>query len=393
MKRAMRVSAWGSIADQGAVLHEGATHVRVVKLSQKPDEWAKPNKYARITCDLGTPASLLAGWLPSNLKHAMASVSYRHKDVNIRCYVSPDPVGLGELFVRMQSEPTIAFFSDDACASLPVYDEAGQLGLQYFNLDISSCDASCSEAVAHSLLDAVPSEVRAIAETLVAQLRAPCSLGFGSGRMLFRPKTIFEYSGSVLTTALNDVAMAAIAVHVADTWKPCSRGRSPAQLARVLRLSGWTLDVEACPSIEHVQFLKHSPAVDEFGQMGAVLNLGVLLRAIGRVRYDLPGRGDLRKRAYEHMCGVLRGFEPGGRHPLLEALQRNYPPGRQRIVPFYGYDYEGSSRTYPFRSLATRYSLDIPELEELEQLLSVAGFGDVVNCHASRVIMMRDYGY
>lgn len=365
----------------------------MVKLKQKPHEFAKPGKYARITCDLGTPASIRAGWLPEAVKHAMADTPVDVRGVHIRFIESPDPKGVSECFQTMLRQPSWFFFSDDATVSLPVLDADGVVRLAFFNVDISGCDASCSPHVVGLLERCTPLGEEVHMQCLIDQLSAPCSLGRGAERMLFKPHTIFEYSGSVLTTALNNCAMMTAAIFCAESWPTPPRTSSVEQLQALLRASGWECSVEGCSSFEDVQFLKQSPVRRPDGRWGAMLNLGVVLRAVGQCRYDLPGRGSLRDRAIAHNSAVIRGMLPGGRNPVIDTYYKKFSVEAEAREAFYGFPRSGVGPEFDSMSMCRRYSVELHELEHFLDVLRESDVGDVIDTPFSRKVLARDYGY
>ena len=70
-----------------------------------------------------------------------------------------------------------------------------------------------------------------------------------------------------------------------------------------------------------MQFLKHSPVFDVDGKIRAVLNIGVLLRASGVSKGDLPGRGDLRLRAQAFQGALLQGMYPRMHTPMIDNMK------------------------------------------------------------------------
>lgn len=392
MKRALRRAAWADLGDMGAQIDPKRLHVSKVQLKQKPHEYAKPGKYARITCDLGCPASLRAGWLPEAIKHAMADCDLVVNGVLIKFVKSPDPAHIGDLFRQMRLRPVHYYFSDDATLALPVVVD-GVTTIRWFNVDISGCDASCSEFVADMLESCVPAEEAEHMRCLIKQLTLPCALGYGPGRMLFRPKKIFEYSGSVLTTALNNCAAVATAAWTAEKWPTPDFADADRVLRDLLAESGWECTVESCEEFEDVQFLKQSPARRVDGGWGSVLNIGVLLRAVGQCRFDLPGRGSLEERASAHTSAVVRGMLPGGRHPVIDAYCRKFDVGSGTVEAYYGFPQTGVGPRFDLASVCRRYRVSCADASVFLDCLEHAGFGDLIDTHFSRTVLARDYGY
>lgn len=387
-KRALRRATWAAMGDSGRRGAIGETHCKRVQLCQKPDEWGKPGKYARITCDLGTPASLRAGWLAEDLKTAMLNTRLCVGGGEIAFVKTGTPLSLGSAFKEMYANVRWFGHSDDAVVSLRRRDG----GLVYFNLDISGCDSSQGEAVLWGLRACVPEGLREHFDCLAEQLRLPCRLGYGREAMIFRPVDCFEYSGSVLTTAMNTFASFASALHVLRAAPEFDTDDAAEQwLKDRLATSGWAWDVQRCRDFWDLQFLKHSPVRFESGELTAMLNLGVILRAFGQTRGDLPGSGDLFQRAVGFNSGLVRGFAPGGNHELYRVLKEKFCAEVDPISRYWYEGLKGETARISTASLLRRYRLSLSSWDDLIDAVRSSHVGDVVNCAASRVILHVDY--
>lgn len=359
----------------------------------KPEEFGKPGKCGRITIDLGVGASLRAGWLVDILKDVWASTDYVYRGVRFVFVKSPDLSVLTHWFERMQRESICLFFSDDACVSLRTSE-----GMLYFNLDISACDSSNGPAVFRFLRNFIPRDLRVHLEPLLRQCQLPVHIGYGSEKLIFAPVDYFEYSGSVLTTTLNNTAVCAILFHLLGGYD-CSDSSDGVRDGVLSRVStcGWSVTIEWCDVYEKLQFLKCSPCFTVEGSVRAVLNLGVILRSMGQKSGDLPGRGDIRKRIRAFMCGWVSGLRHVGLHPLLETLQVIFPPTGQKFYNSNAIErLESGGVSNPrldVGSLMRRYDSDPAELDQLCNALSVAA-GEPVGIHlpVTDKILMVDYG-
>lgn len=395
-KRALRRSAYANLCEQSREASVadnfmgGPFHPPFVQLNMKPLEWAKPGKNARVVCDLTTEASLRGGWFISVLKEAMAGLEDVCRGARIVFVESPDMDVLSYWFSRMRFGDVSLYFSDDSAFSLSCTD-----GMLWFNADIASCDSSNGPALFESLEGFVPDIHRHTMAAMVEQCSMPCRLGVGSRTLRFRPVRYFEYSGSLLTTVLNNIASRTIAAlifrfRVHDTVAATRRW-----LESFVSTLPWSVTCEFCSRFEEIQFLKCSPAYSIDRSIVSVLNLGVILRALGQCSYDLPGRGSQEVRAYEFNSALVRGMVYAGDHSLLRVLRRKFVSSKvdvrynSRIVEFMR---SSGNKEVADDSLCARYGLEISHMHDLCSLLCVAEFGDVIDCHASRVIMAKDYG-
>lgn len=306
---------------------------------------------------------------------------------------SPDLAVLSKWFKRMESESICLFFSDDACVSLRTSE-----GMLYFNLDISACDSSNGPGVFETLRELVPTQLHVHLEPLIAQCQLPLHLGYGKEKLIFKPVDYFEYSGSVLTTTLNNIAVSGILAHILATFDPSmTRAAARAELEARLATCGWSCTTEWCEHLEDLQFLKCSPCHTVDGGLRAALNLGVILRSMGQKSGDLPGRGDIGKRAYNFMCGWVAGLRHAGLSELLEVLQECFPPTGQVFYNSNAIErLESGGISNPRLcsvSLMRRYSSTPGELRQLCECIRMAGDSTVgIHLPVTDKIMMKDYG-
>jgi len=296
---------------------------------------------------------------------------------------------LSDLFGRMEHETLALCHSDDMSASLVT--KSYKL---YFNIDISSCDSSTSLGIFELLLSMVPADHRMHVDRLVEQCRLPCVIGYGEGKMKFKPKIIFEYSGSLLTTLLNTISSFLIMLYVFRFREYESRADAIRIIKDSLYNCGWKCSLEIVDRFEKVQFLKCSPARSVTGRVVSCLNLGVLVRAYGQKTFDLPGRGDLSVRISKFMRAWTMGLRFAGNHVITDMLRAKHVPqgpaaynsnAIERLEDGVG-DYISSY------SLCERYDLSLYELEELVSLWNSADIGYTMECSASNKILMLDYG-
>lgn len=326
------------------------------------------------------------------VKTAWSETTARIGGVRFVFIKSPDLKKLSYWFKKMLHESVFMFFSDDACCSLKT-----GTGMLFFNLDISACDSSNGPAVFEALRELVPHSELAHLESLIRQCQADLRVGYGSEKLLFRPVDYFEYSGSVLTTTLNNVAVSSILASVVEKLDlRCSRDRVLSDFQGALDNCGWECTVELCDVYEKLQFLKCSPCRTVDGDIRAVLNLGVILRSMGQKTGDLPGRGPLSERAEKFMCGWVAGLRHAGLHPLLETLQEKWKPTGQ---VFYNSDAierlesggVSNPRICPI-SLMRRYDCHVADLEALCTAIRVSSGTCGIHLPVTDAILGLDYG-
>lgn len=352
---------------------------------------AKPGKPNRVTVDLSPECSVRAGWLVDVLKDVMALDSVFVGEASVSFVKSPDVDTLSAHFSEMFGNTHAVYFSDDSCVSIKCSD-----GMLWLNLDISACDASNGPAVFNSLYQLCPEHYHHHLTQLINQCKLPISIGRGSKKLLFKPKEVFEYSGSVLTTLLNNVASLAIVLRVLGSvhGKLLAKAEARALVELSLEECGWKCTAEWCDVFEKLQFLKHSPCFTRSFNIRAVLNLGVILRASGRIDGDLPGRGDWRARAYVFMCEWVSGLSHAGNSMLLRSFRKAFPPSRN--VLFLNYIVSmmtgGSDEELMESSLCRRYGISLHEMEDLCDYVANSRCGMSIACAASKAILELDYG-
>lgn len=361
-----------------------------VLVKMKREEHAKDGKYPRTIGDLGVAASLQGFRLTEMLKSAQSSEELHYMGGRIIFIKSPQPEVLREAFEELVN-PTGTFayvyFSDDACLAHHRPD-----GVRICNMDISSCDTSHGPSVFQTLIDLMPLGAREQMEKLVRQCSLPVriqSLASKTERLKLLSREPTLYSGSTITTAINNVANVAIAV-------ACAQDGFRDVVASARRV-GYIVTVEEAEQPEDIQFLKCSPVYDVRGRLQPVLNLGVLLRLSGACKGDLPGRGDWRPRASAFQASLLRGYMPGMENAMIDSM-------RSRFYPYTNPSYDAPAASLyehkmkgdtPFRvdnaNLTRRYKLDPVEEAEVNRFFSGATIGTTSGGTGLSKILMKDY--
>lgn len=318
-KRLLRMAAFKDMEEDGFYSSDVWLHQCVGKI--KTSEWAKPGKIPRMIGDLGVHASLEGAWVTQTLKEMYGSLQYIQGH-RIRIVLKADVQVLAEVFREAVQPPTkyfFSFFSDDGIITL--FDKKGKL--RYYLTDISSCDTS-HHSVFNSLEDSAPAFLKPGIKRVIGQLKKPLVIRcVHSPRLkvklkLVDPDDTALYSGSTITTVLNDHGSVCIASAIIT-----ANAEEPDEIIAAARNAGYILDVTEVFHESELQFLKHSPVRATDGTLHAVLNPGVFLRASGTCRGDLPGRRCIFKRAALFQFALLQGMYPRLANPFIDQCRRS----------------------------------------------------------------------
>lgn len=403
------------------IIHADNENMTKVVEAKVKREFAKQGKVPRlyVTYDAGC---MYANELPEYAKICLDGVrTFEHNGVrvHVNIFAKPTTPGLVEALrvaigcMSRRDEVYILIYSDDSVWT-------GNLnGVDFaFNVDISSCDSGNKGGVFGLIFMLLSRFNPALALGLISQcskdikLRNPedpeevCSIVMGS---------LFEGSGTVLTTILNHVAMymvAQAAVVILGNGKKVSCWQEVSSLVSLSGVAfGHVLSVEAamgpqgfCP--EKIQFLKRSPLRLTSGEYVPVLNYGCIFRSFGSVEGDLTAdmvgmsvvefaqlsssdRGDL------FLSGVVAGLVNEPSSVVLTALRRRFSklpgsraPGGWGSVPSKAFSLQSSDvladapsalvgEQVCMESLCLRYGVDP------EQLLALAG--KISDCRIGRI--------
>jgi len=232
---------------------------------------------------------------------------------------------------------------------------------------------------------------------LVKQCQAPLKLRSVLDRkhiVTLIPREPKLYSGSVITTATNNIANVSIGMSIADLDEI-----RPELIEGAAKRAGYL--VTGCtplPFFEKVQFLKHSPVLVG-GEFLPILNIGVLLRLSGTCKGDLPGRGPLAERARIFQRALLRGAYPYTSCTLIDAMKARVAdagscPRSDRMVSD-ALRHKVLSTTEEIwtvsdEALYKRYNFSLHDIHELHQLCNM-DVGWTLNCQAAAKILAEDY--
>jgi len=398
-KRKLRIRAYNELRDTG-VIHTYCRYTDDITAKMKIPEYAKPGKPGRIIGDYACPASLLAGYMYEQMKEALSS-EFMVGNIVCQFVKTPRLSTLDSVFEQLinSRKNVLVFFSDDACFAVTI-DGVRRM----FNLDISKCDASHGSCI----FDIIPTMVselawKDLATASVEQctrwntVYSPKDPNYGK-----RKKKLFMYrkcgqpmlsSGWSGTTLINCVAVIKIAEQIAKL--PFD---NPETLERDIKLAansaGYVVTAEFCHSYHSLQFLKHSPVRDASGRLRAILNLGVVLRTLGQCDGDLPGRGDIDRRALEFNSSVIRGMCYMGNHCIHTALRKRFNLHVAPRASFLSSNIviDRADVEVDDSEVCVRYGIALSDLHELVRYIEYSEIGDRIHCNASARILAVDYG-
>jgi hypothetical protein len=389
-KRKLREDAYKYLCENG-LLGDPESWCNSVLGKVKRDEYAKPGKYTRLVNDLGVAASLVGSELTEQMKSAIAKEDFIYKNSRATFVKSPSFDQLCVVFNRLinpEYEYEMVYHSDDSCVAVRATGKV-------YNMDISTCDVSARSPVFDILSDGLGVGYgRELMGVLIRQCQKKLTLvnpHDPRDKTVLKPTSPVEYSGSTLTTLLNNVDNLFIFTCIVD-----AHASSADEMVAAAYSCGFLVTLEECTHVSKIQFLKYSPCETDNGY-APFLNLGVILRAIGTCRGDLPGRRreGLVYRANAFMGNLVNGMANGASTSTLKALQRRFPMisdkhNTSETTRFYAV--ERSSVDCEDRFILERYGITQYELDELNSCLSSSGFGDQIHCDASAAMLKIDYG-
>lgn len=407
LKKKLKQQAFKELNENGELYHRLYTKLAEGKV--KSEEWAKWLKYPRLFLNLGFKSCLVAGFLMHRLKNALTNQTDESEFVG-----SPDKDTLSRVFDRLINVLTIyfPFFSDDSCIGIRCID-----GVFWANVDITRCDGTHTEVIFNLLKLMVKNSIFEEPVNLaIRQCLLPLSISsygvFHKHTVLLKPLIPVLYSGSVLTTMINNIANILIFLSIRDLVMDGDKvraGLTRSQCEFLVRVGaeevGYLVTVDVCSKPEHIQFLKHSPAYGPSGWQ-PLLNPGVILRLFGSCYGDLPGRKDeaMEDRAYNWNHQIVKSLVHAGDYQLTRVLRERFGPppnvskrtqaqATRRIEKAELYKVRASeARTVYDASVMARYDLTAAHLDELCSLLTGDFYGVSIECLASRRILAKDYG-
>lgn len=322
-------------------------------------EFAKPGKVPRLFTSYGG-GCMYANELPEYLKVCLDG--YYHIpgpiEFTILLFAKPSSSGLKELFDRAinvtqrRNEVFIAIYSDDSLW-------AGNVnGVSFaYNVDISSCDSGNKGGIFALLFLLVSRFDVSMALGLIKQCSLPIQYKSTGTQDWLSVKvgSLFEGSGTVLTTLLNHTAMMMVAGAAKSIFNQVNiRHLKDVEesISKAGVCAGHVLTVESCMDSagmvipEKLQFLKRSPLQTEDGEYLPVLNYGTIFRSFGSVEGDMMGvhlglsprdfaNTSMKDRCDRFFSQVVAGLVHEPKSDVMDALRErfNYPGDTGGVLP------------------------------------------------------------
>jgi len=374
------------------------TRVDIVDYKCKPGELLAAGKYLRAVGDLTCPGSTVLGYFMDFVKEAF-SIPYSLNGCNTRFIKSPQHDTLVSTFSNLMNPELveIIFFSDDSCVSIRCRD--GRIFV--CNMDISACDGSNFDPVFLILEEMMNEDSRYARDVRRAfkQCRLPCKIRSSNGKfkIKLKPKYYTLYSGSILTTSINNVANTLISLCVFKSVLergPPSYEDAPQLIRDAAATAGYLVKIDQCNKPEDIQFLKISPTYVN-GDLRIFVNLGAVLRGLGHTKSELEfGKKSLEYRCAMHTSGVVKSFKHIGQHCVWDALQHLIIDDDHVVNDFDTFWRNIDSSTYiPDEALLSRYGIEDYELSHFCERVRSSGLYSVLHCPVLDKIYAKDYGY
>lgn len=386
--------------------------MKKVSIKLKVPEAAKSGKGTRAIGDFSCPGSLLAPFLVPPLKTAF-SRRIEHDGCTIVFVSSTEASEVDAIFTEMYRSTGnfFIYFSDDMVCKIFRNGKP-----EYYNLDISSCDKSQTKAVFLRLKWFYAGGVwEDLITRAMEQCRSPIyikSPWLSSDYITARTTDYTEFSGTVLTTVLNNIAASAICLSIHYSLKNDDlRISTPNLVSDSAFAVGYTVTAEACAGPEDLQFLKMSFWVDEQAEtLHSFLNLGAIIRSFGTCWMDYPytrSKGETLSGAIRYRnWSVLQGYKHVGETELYRALLaapgcRKTTVTRSKVIDklviqeraHKAWDSSMARQVVPRSAILTRYCLSDAEYTELCDMARTADVGHYIYSLAVRKILHKDYGY
>jgi hypothetical protein len=398
-KRELRIRAYDEQIEKGVAYDEQDPWMQGnVTAKAKRDEYMKPNKYGRCIFDFKTPASLVGFRLCNFVKQAQLDSIVHINGGTIEFCKSPDPTQLARIFRTLHDPPGrfyFIYFSDDSCLAV-----RKPTCVEWYNLDIKSCDSSHTGALFQAMRNAMPPHCHNAFDLLIKQCSTKIKVTSRGNREHYVKLKPFEpllMSGTTLTGAINGFANTLIAYSISLLDDITGPGMVEAAARVGYVLTGCDKPLTC---FEEVQFLKHSPVLDTDGQWQPMLNLGVLIRASGSCHGDLPGRGEIEPRARLFQAQLLHGAYPYTACKVLDTMRlatRVATPLITSIPSVLQHKVTPEALHYPpYRALDSsvyrRYNLSPSHISDLENVYAPMEFGQWYHGPSVSSILSLDYG-
>jgi len=302
---------------------------------------------------------------------------------------------------------SFVYHSDDSCVAANCAD-----GVVYFNGDIKACDGSHRTVIFDKLFKllaftgGLPNAHHAPLTRAFNYLKRDLRVRFPKDRrqkVKYKFKTMRLYSGSVLTTLLNNFANLLIGMEL-TMLIPNPGLVTKEQLKEAYRQAGenvgYILKIVDCTVPEQLQFLKHSPTYVD-GVIVPWVSLGTFIRGFGTFGGYLPHRkGGYDDAARSFIAEVVEGRKNWGNHEFNDSFhhltKHKLVRPNHRITRVLDMEREKCigdvGARVPIEALARRYQCEPVALKELCHHIANCQLGDLVYLPVVSHIYNVDYG-
>lgn len=382
-KKRIRVQALKELIDRS----DTGLFMTSVRGKLKLFEKAKANKQPRLIGDYTCPGSLLGGFLAEVTKECFEpDVELDNFTTKYVSSIEPSVLdSLGEK-LKLDNKDQFYFFSDDSILKMN-----GSL----YEIDISSCDISNRSPIFGILLWLYSgTQFHELAAQTIAQCETPVKLTDPQNKhnkITLQGVRPIEYSGSVLTTLLNNIASLCIGLSIY-----VNRCNTVDEVIRAAIAIGYNITCSLKHNFEQLTFLKHSWYDDQSGHLRSFLNLGAILRSFGTFTGDLPGskKDSIELRCQDFCASVIKGYVHSGTTSILSSLQQKYTyhTGKyDRFVDNKHYSI-GKRGSIPDVALIRRYGCTHPQIDMLNLLIKKRAMFQHISCEMLDIIYRVDYG-
>ena len=391
-KRKMRMNAALMIVDMAKVNHK--TIIRCVNIKLKKYEFAKPGKYPRSIGDMTEFGAFIGGFVTWMSKKMQAETpdSSKHASTYVPGPTTEILRKMFDDFSNPQYASHLYYFSDDSCFYAKCKD-----GILKCNNDVSSCDSSHTKYLFEAFASLFNDGTRfghyftGLIDQLALNAWVRCADGKTKHLLINLDRILF--SGSNLTTTITNFCQRLMRCELSRIdFSRLTREEAAIAVVRACRRAGYIITCEVADGLHDLQFLKHSPTRNN----EPYLNLGVMFRALGQCKGDLPGRSKegLKNRAYKFTSQLIRGFCHAGDSDFYRVLAEKWNLGEGSITPDV-YQFHGLSTASRVteEDICDRYRLTTYEYAELLQYCLLGDYGSVIRCTALDKIYHKDYGY
>lgn len=381
--------------------HNHGMYKQNITYKAKTGEILEPEKYLRGIADMYAPSSTRLGYFIEYIKDVFQNFPPMG-NLNAKFISTPDLKQLTDVFkdiTRINSidQPIVfRYFSDDAILGVQCSD-----GLLMCDSDISKSDGSqyaVFDFMLETMINGSPGRFHEDIRSAFAQLRYAIKIWNPEDhdewiKLLFNSYRLF--SGSTLTTTTNNYANLLIATEFARRFSNTMTKREAARCyEQAAFYIGYIVKIKPVEKIQELSFLKHFPAFNIYGDLEPVLMQGVILRALGKTKGDLPGKhkDGLEVRAKRFNAGYFKSIVHSGNtciYRALSHLDRWDHIKLERDDHSVGYI---ARHPIPTEEIAIRYGLDSTCLNEFTALLSTSNVKEFIHHDASNAIFAMDYG-